>query len=69
MDLCRLYLLVDSIGHPGKSLLLNLLFYKDCFDVSPTIKPCTKGINMISSPFHIKGKNIWVFDTEGFGSM
>jgi hypothetical protein len=37
--------------------------------VSPTIKACTKGINMVSSPFHIKGKNIWVFDTEGFGSL
>jgi hypothetical protein len=46
-----------------------LLFSKDYFEVSPTIKACTKGINMVSSPFHIKGKKIWVFDTEGFGSL
>lgn len=39
------------------------MFYKDCFDVSPSIEACTKGINMVSCPFQLKGKNIWVFDT------
>ena len=59
----------------GKSFLLNSLFSKNGnFDVSPTIEPCTQGINILKSPLihsttdHPR-VNVWVMDTEGFGSL
>ena len=46
-----------------------MLFNQNCFDVSPTTQACTKGINMMRSPIKCGERNVWVFDTEGFGSV
>ena len=54
----------------GKSFLMNSLFFSnEGFKVSPTIAPCTKGINIWSKPISSNGKNIWIIDTEGFGAI
>ena len=62
----------------GKSFLLNrVLIEKKSlkgFDVGPTIKPCTKGIWLWSSPLMITNKNspttfpAYLIDTEGLGA-
>ena len=62
----------------GKSFLLNrVLIEKKSlkgFDVGPTIKPCTKGIWLWSSPLMISNKNCptsfpaYLIDTEGLGA-
>ena len=62
----------------GKSFLLNrVLIEKKSlkgFDVGPTIKPCTKGIWLWSSPLMISNKNsstsfpAYLIDTEGLGA-
>ena len=62
----------------GKSFLLNrVLIEKKSlkgFDVGPTIKPCTKGIWLWSSPLYVTNKSssttfpAYLFDTEGLGA-
>ena len=62
----------------GKSFLLNrVLIEKKSlkgFDVGPTIRPCTKGIWLWSSPLMISNKNCptsfpaYLIDTEGLGA-
>ena len=72
--------IVSLVGkyRTGKSFLLNrVLIEKKSlkgFDVGPTIKPCTKGIWLWSSPLMITNKNsqntfpAYLIDTEGLGA-
>ena len=72
--------IVSLVGkyRTGKSFLLNrvLIDKKSLkgFDVGPTIKPCTKGIWLWSSPLMITNKNsaspfpAYLIDTEGLGA-
>jgi hypothetical protein len=54
----------------GKSFLLNALFPESCgFETSATTLSCTRGINVWSRPLSHNGLNIWLVDTEGFGSI
>ena len=72
--------IVSLVGkyRTGKSFLLNrVLIEKKSlkgFDVGPTIRPCTKGIWLWSSPLMITNKNsqntfpAYLIDTEGLGA-
>ena len=72
--------IVSLVGkyRTGKSFLLNrVLIEKKSlkgFDVGPTIKPCTKGIWLWSSPLYITNKSssttfpAYLIDTEGLGA-
>ena len=72
--------IVSLVGkyRTGKSFLLNrvLIDKKNIkgFDVAPTIKPCTKGIWLWSSPLMVSNKNstgcfpAFLIDTEGLGA-
>ena len=72
--------IVSLVGkyRTGKSFLLNrvLIDKKSLkgFDVGPTIKPCTKGIWLWSSPLMITNKSstspfpAYLIDTEGLGA-
>ena len=72
--------IVSLVGkyRTGKSFLLNrvLIDKKNIkgFEVAPTIKPCTKGIWLWSSPLMVSNKNssgcfpAFLIDTEGLGS-
>ena len=72
--------IVSLVGkyRTGKSFLLNrVLIQKKSskgFDVGPTIKPCTKGIWLWSSPLMITNKSsstpfpAYLIDTEGLGA-
>jgi predicted GTPase len=54
----------------GKSFLLNALFPQfSGFETSATTSSCTKGINVWSRPLRQDALNIWLIDTEGFGSI
>ena len=72
--------IVSLVGkyRTGKSFLLNrVLIEKKSlkgFDVGPTIKPCTKGIWLWSSPLYVTNKSssttfpAYLIDTEGLGA-
>ena len=72
--------IVSLVGkyRTGKSFLLNrvLIEKKNIkgFDVAPTIKPCTKGIWLWSSPLMVSNKSssncfpAFLKDTEGLGA-
>ena len=72
--------IVSLVGkyRTGKSFLLNrvLIDKKNIkgFEVAPTIKPCTKGIWLWSSPLMVSNKNsqgcfpAFLIDTEGLGA-
>ena len=72
--------IVSLVGkyRTGKSFLLNrvLIEKKNLkgFEVAPTIKPCTKGIWLWSSPLMISNKSspncfpAFLIDTEGLGA-
>jgi hypothetical protein len=54
----------------GKSFLLNSLFFNyNGFETSATTESCTKGMTIWSQPLVQGNLNIWIVDTEGFGSM
>ena len=72
--------IVSLVGkyRTGKSFLLNRVLIdkksQKGFDVGPTIKPCTKGIWLWSSPLMITNKSsaspfpAYLIDTEGLGA-
>ena len=70
--------IVSLVGkyRTGKSFLLNrvLIERKKGFEVAPTIRPCTKGIWLWSSPLTVSNKNCtasfpaYLIDTEGLGA-
>ncbi len=72
--------IVSLVGkyRTGKSFLLNRVLiekkYNKGFEVAPTIKPCTKGIWIWTSPIMVSNKNssncfpAFLIDTEGLGA-
>jgi hypothetical protein len=72
--LTRPLAIVSVVGlyRTGKSYLLNrILDVKEgnSFQVSPTIKSCTKGLWLMRPPIHLETHDLLVVDTEGLGSL
>ena len=72
--LTRPLAIVSVVGlyRTGKSYLLNrILDVKkgQSFQVSPTVKSCTKGLWLMRPPIHLESHDLLVVDTEGLGSL
>lgn len=63
---------VVGLYRTGKSYLLNRILdvpKGKSFQVSPTIKSCTKGLWIMRPPIRMESHDILVVDTEGLGSL
>ncbi len=63
---------VVGLYRTGKSYLLNRILdvpKGQSFQVSPTIKSCTKGLWIMRPPIRMESHDILVVDTEGLGSL
>lgn len=72
--LTRPLAIVSVVGlyRTGKSYLLNRILGVDkehAFQVSPTVRSCTKGLWIMTPPLEMDGYDVLVVDTEGLGSL